>query len=348
MKKILVTGDKGYIGTILTEILISNGYEVEGLDIGYFEDCKFFNDKEKYNSLKIDIRNIESKHVEKYDTVIHLAGLSNDPLGELEKSVTYEINRDASIRLADLCKKNGVKKFIYFSTQSIYGISQVDDELDEYKSVKNPITAYALSKWEAEQYITNLGDDKFHVNALRPSTVFGASNRLRSDIIFNNFMSNAHTTNIIEIKSDGSPIRPAIHIIDLCSAVLALLKNKNKKNNNKSYNVGKKKGNYTVREIADVVQKKYPEAKIFYSSEHGKDSRSYRVAFNKIYDEFGNFYRPQWNLTKGADELYEFFNKVSFVKNDLFGIKTNRLNKLKDLISKNLLDTKLVWKKTKE
>lgn len=344
MEKILVTGDKGYIGTKLTQMLINKGYHIEGLDVCYFEDCKFFAENEKYRSLKFDIRNIEGKHIEKYDTVIHLAGLSNDPLGELEKSVTYEINRDASIRIADLCKKKGVKKFIYFSTQSIYGISQIDEELDEYNSIKNPITAYAISKWEAEQHITNLGDENFHVNVLRPATVFGASNRLRSDIVFNNFMSNAHTTNMIEIKSDGSPIRPIIHVVDLCTAVIALLENNNKENNNQSYNVGKKNGNYTVREIADAVQKKYPKSKIFYSGEHGKDSRSYKVAFNKIYDEFGYIYNPQWDLTKGADELYNFFKKVSFTKEDLFGIKTNRLNKLKNLISKNLLDSKLIWK----
>jgi len=345
MKKILVTGDKGYIGSALTEVLIDRGYYIEGLDTGYFEDCNFLKFKDKYKSLKFDIRNIESKHIEKYDVVIHLAGLSNDPLGELEKSITYEINRDASIRLADLCKKNSVKKFIYFSTQSIYGISQTDDELEEDNSIKNPITAYAISKWEAEQYITNLGDDKFHVNVLRPATVFGVSNRLRSDIVFNNFMSNAYATNEIEIKSDGSPIRPIIHVIDLCLAVLALLNQNNKNNNNQSYNVGKRGGNYTVKEIADAVKNHYSEAKIFYSGEHGKDSRTYKVSFNKIYNEFSNSYNPQWDLKKGAIELDDFFKKVSFKKDDLFGTKTNRLNKLKDLLNKNLIDTKLFWKK---
>jgi nucleoside-diphosphate-sugar epimerase len=344
-QKILVTGDQGYIGTYLTDFLIKLDYYVEGVDIGYFKDCNLYNLKANYNSRNVDIRSFDYKDIENFDVVIHAAALSNDPLGELDEKITYQINRDASIRLADICKKKGIKQFIYFSTQSIYGISDTKEELDEYKSIKNPITAYAISKWQAEQYITKLGDDNFHVNALRPSTVFGPSARLRSDIIFNNFMANAFTTNMIEIKSDGTPSRPILHIQDLCMSVLAILKNRSKKNNNQSYNLGKKDGNYTVKEIADSVKNQYPNSNIFYSGDHGKDSRSYRVSFNKFHNEFPNIYHSKYSLDYGTQELDLFFKKILFNKEDLFGVKTNRLNKLKYLLKEDYLNDKLEWKK---
>ena len=342
-KKILLTGDKGYVGTYLSQFLIEKNYDVEGVDIGYFDDCKLYAFNESYKSRKADIRLFDYNDVENFDVVIHAAGLSNDPLGQFDERITYQINRDASIRLADIAKKKGVKQFIYFSTQSIYGISDKNEELDEYSSIKNPITAYAKSKWEAEQYITKLGNFNFHVSAIRPSTVFGPSARFRSDIIFNNFMSNAFATNTIEIKSDGTPARPILHINDLCKSVWAILQNVNEKNNNQSYNLGKRNGNYTVREIADAVKKQYPNSSIFFSGEHGKDSRSYRVSFNKFHNEFSEVYHSNCTLEDGSKELDIFFKKIKFEKEDLFGVKTNRLNKLKSLIQKNLLNDEMEW-----
>jgi nucleoside-diphosphate-sugar epimerase len=342
-KKILLTGDKGYIGTYLCQFLIQNNYNVEGVDIGYFDDCILYNFNQNYRSRKADLRSFDYKDIESFDVVIHAAGLSNDPLGEFDEKITYQINRDASIRLADIAKKQGIKQFIYFSTQSIYGISDKNEELDEYDSIKNPITAYAKSKWEAEQYITKLGNLNFHVSAIRPSTVFGASPRFRSDIIFNNFMANAFTTKTIEIKSDGTPARPILHINDLCKSVLAILQNANQKNNNQSYNLGKRNGNYTVKEIADAVKAKYVDSNIFFSGEHGKDSRSYRVSFNKFHNEFPEIYHSNCSLEHGSNELDIFFKKVNFNKEDLFGTKTNRLNKLKSLIQNNVINDEMQW-----
>ena len=345
IKKILVTGEKGYIGTLLTDFLIKLNYEVEGVDIGYFENCTLGETNENYKSIRKDIRNLELEDLRTYDAVIHLAGMSNDPLGELEKDITYSVNRDATIKLADLCKKSGVKKFVYYSTQSIYGISKVSEELDEYSSAKDPITAYAVSKWDAEQHITSLGDDKFHVSVLRPATVFGSTLRLRSDIVFNNFMANAFTTGSIDIKSDGSPIRPIVHVQDMCLATKAVLNDFSHERNNHCYNVGKRGGNYTVKEIADSVQKKYPSANIFYSGEHGKDSRTYKVSFEKIHNDYQSIYQPICDLDYGAKEMHDFFNQTNFSKDDLFGIKTNRLNKLKYLMENGYLNKKFEWLK---
>ncbi len=345
IKKILVTGDKGYIGTLLTKFLQNLNYNVEGIDIGYFENCVLGKIAENYKCIRKDIRNIELNDLSSYDAVIHLAGMSNDPLGELEKDITYSVNRDATIRLADLSKKSGVKKFIYYSTQSIYGISKVSEELDEYESIKDPITAYAISKWDAEQHITSLGNENFHVSVLRPATVFGSSPRLRSDIVFNNFMANAFTTGSIEIKSDGSPIRPIVHVQDMCLATKAVLTDFSPERNNHCYNVGKRGGNYTVKEIADSVQKKYPSANIFYSGEHGKDSRTYKVSFEKIHKDYENIYKPNCDLNFGAKEMHNFFNDTNFGKDDLFGIKTNRLNKLKYLMENGYLNERLEWLK---
>ena len=235
--KILITGDKGYIGSVLSLYLHTNGYEVYGIDTGFYENNTLTKPFTNYKTLKKDIRNLEKKDIENFDAVIHLAAISNDPLGEIKENITNQINRDATVRIAELSKSNNVKRFIFFSSQSMYGISKTSNELDEYDSEKNPITAYARTKYEAEKMIIKLANDNFCVTCLRPSTVFGVSPRLRTDIVYNNLISSAFLYNKIEIKSDGSPIRPVIHVLDVCNSVLALLKSSNKLINRKSYNV---------------------------------------------------------------------------------------------------------------
>lgn len=335
--KILVTGNLGYVGTILSEELSHKGYKFIGLDVGYYEDCILGNLKNiKFHQIYKDIRDLEEKDLEGIDCVIHLAALSNDPLGALNEKLTYDINYEATVRLADLSKKRGIKRFVYVSSLSIYGISNTDSELDEYKSKKNPITAYAKAKWMAEQEIHKMNNDNFTVVSLRPSTVFGASNRLRSDIVFNNLVGCAFTTNNIEIKSDGTPWRPILHIKDLCNAIIACIEAPTKIITNKAFNVGIENGNYTVKDIAEAAQKAVPGSKLIFTGEHGGDSRTYKISFNKILNELKDYYKPTWNLKKGGEELVNFFKEVSLEESDFRGFKTNRLECLKKKMNENL------------
>ena len=219
--KILVTGDRGYIGSVLVSILKEKDYEVVGLDVGFFEENILSEPCHDYKKITKDIRDINKNDLKDIDSIIHLAGLSNDPLGELSPSLTNTINCEGTIRLANLARELGIERFVFASSQSMYGVSSVDEELDEDKSNKDPVTAYAKAKWDAEKVITALADDNFIVTSFRPSTVFGSSPRLRCDIVFNNLVACAYTTGKIEILSDGSPWRPVVHIKDVCSAFIS-------------------------------------------------------------------------------------------------------------------------------
>lgn len=219
--KVLVTGDRGYIGPILVNKLLEIGHEVVGIDTNFFSEPLISTEKPNYQQLIGDIRDIQSSQLSSFQSVIHLAGLSNDPLGELNPNITDEINFKATVNLAKQAKKAGVSRFVYASSQSIYGVSKVNDELDEDHSLKNPITEYAIAKWKSEQVITPMNSSDFVVTCLRPATVFGASPNLRSDVVFNNMMACAYLTGNIEVKSDGTPLRPVVHVEDVSEAFIA-------------------------------------------------------------------------------------------------------------------------------
>ena len=337
----MVTGDRGYIGSVLIPILLEKNYDVLGIDSGYFKENLLCNHIFDYEKLTCDIRDIESQIFRNIDAVIHLAGLSNDPLGELTPNITYEINHKATINLAIMAKMSGVKRFIYSSSQSMYGISSSSEELDEYNSEKNPLTAYASAKWMAEQDLKKLNDEKFTVVSFRPSTVFGASPRLRTDIVFNNLLACSYTTGNIEIKSDGSPWRPIIHVKDVCDAFIAGIEAPKKLVSGKSYNVGLKKGgNYTVRQIAEAASNAYQGSNLKFIGEHS-DPRSYKVSFERIHNELGEFFKPSWNLSRGGKELIEFFKKVEFSEEKFRGRLTNRLKQISYLLKNEKLDSNL-------
>ena len=221
-KKILLTGNLGYIGSVLNEILLKD-YYVIGIDSGLYEDDYFYDCPKPNVQIKKDIRDLTESDLNEINHVVHLASLSNDPLGEFDKNLTEEINFEASKNLIDFSLKKKIERFIYISSQSMYGISDETIELREDESKKKPVTQYAKTKWEVEKYLFSINNDNFVTAALRPSTVFGVSPRLRCDIVFNNFLACAYTTNKIEIKSDGSPWRPVVHIKDVCSSILACL-----------------------------------------------------------------------------------------------------------------------------
>jgi nucleoside-diphosphate-sugar epimerase len=339
--KILVTGDKGYIGSVLTPILQERGHEIVGFDVGYFEDCILKDIPSEPRSIKKDIRDIDEIDLQGIDAVIHLAALSNDPLGEIAPGLTEAINRDSSLKLAECAKKAGVKRFIYSSSQSMYGVSGVLDELDEDLSEKNPVTAYARTKWEAEMRLKGLSDSSFVVVCFRPSTVFGASPRLRCDIVFNNLVACAYTSGRIEIKSDGTPWRPVIHVKDVCSAFIAGLDAPASVVSGRSYNVGIRDGNYTVRQLAEAAQRAVPGSELIFTGEHGGDSRTYRVGFGRILSELKEYYDPQWDLERGGRELVDFFDAVGFKQSDFRGRICNRLEQLQHLRSKNIINQNL-------
>lgn len=336
--KILVTGNLGYIGTVLSEELQKKNYYFEGLDCGFYKDDLLEKPTEPIKQHLCDIRKIDDKILTDIDVVIHLAGLSNDPLGEFESHLTNEINFKSTVDLAIKAKKNKVKKFIYSSSQSMYGISQTADELDEYDSVKNPLTSYGITKWKSEQEILKLCDHKFNVTALRFSTVFGGSPRLRCDIVFNNLLASAYTKNEIVIKSDGTPWRPILHVRDACNSIIACIEAPTELINNKAYNVGIKNGNYTVNQLADAAKKIVPSSKVIYTNEHGNDSRTYKVSFKRILSELKDYYKPKYNLELGGQELFNYFKKVNFKLNDLEKEKTIRLKKLKKLKETNIIN----------
>ena len=247
------------------------------------------------------------------------------------------------MQLAQWAKKMGVKRFIYSSSQSMYGISALDNELEEDNSEKNPLTAYAATKWQAECALKEMGDKNFHVICFRPSTVFGASPMLRCDIVFNNLVACAYTTGKIEIKSDGTPWRPVVHIKDVSNAYIAGLEAPLEIVSGQAFNVGIPNGNFTVRDLAEAAQRSVSGSTLVFTGEHGKDSRTYRVSFKKILTELKDYFKPEWNLDRGGKELVELFNKVNFKENHFRGRETIRLKQIDYLRSQEKLNEELRW-----
>ena len=336
--RVLLTGDRGYIGSVLVSELIKKDYEVIGFDIGFFEENILKKPFSDYQKITKDIRDIEISDLEGINAIIHLAGLSNDPLGEFSTKHTDEINNLSTFKLAKLAKDSGVSRFIFASSQSMYGISDTDEELDEDNSNKNPVTAYAKAKWDAEQEIQKLATDDFIVTSFRPSTVFGASPRLRCDIVFNNLVACAYTTGKIEILSDGTPWRPVVHVKDVCSAFISGLEAPANIINKRSFNVGIPNGNFSVRDLAIAAQSSVPGSELKFTGEHGSDSRTYKVSFERILNDLKDYYKPEWDLLKGGKELVTFFEEIKFTEDEFRGRACIRLQQLNWLIDNNNID----------
>lgn len=336
--RVLVTGNLGYIGTVLSQRLISMGHEVQGLDIGYFSDCIVGARPNDPPTWKIDIRDVDMKHLDGIDAVVHLAGLSNDPLGALNESLTDAVNRDGTLRLLDVARRSGVSRFVFASSQSMYGVAPTDEELDEEDSPKNPVTAYARTKWEAEQVIREAASPSFTTVAFRPSTVFGLSPRPRCDIVFNNFVARALTSGEVLILSDGTPWRPVVHVQDVCSAFEAGLTADPEIVSGRAFNVGIENGNYTVRDLADAAARSVPGAQVVTAAQPSKDERTYRVSFARILKELTPPYKPSWDLDKGGQELVKGWTDAGLTKEQAFGPTCIRLEKLRELQEQGRID----------
>lgn len=339
-KTVMVTGNLGYIGNVMVPYLIEKGFDVVGYDAGYYEDCYLMSVKQDLRKQILkDIRDVDEKDFEGIDYVIHLAGLSNDPLGDFDESLTYEINHKGTMKLAECAKKAGVKRFVYASSQSVYGISDTSKDADE-ESIKNPITAYAKTKWLCEGELHNLCDDNFVVTIMRPATAYGASPNMRCDIVFNQFVGYAFTNKMIEIKSDGSPVRPMSHVRDISSAFCAALQAPADLVCNQVFNIGTNDNNYTVKDLALMAQKYVPNCELTFTGEH-TDPRSYRVTSKKILTVLKDYYKPEWNIDKAGKQLMEFYQSVGFDKELFNSWKVTRLKCLKKRIEEGTMDKNL-------
>ncbi|MBN1252546.1 MAG: SDR family oxidoreductase [Bacteroidales bacterium] len=342
MKKIIVTGHSGFIGSILVPLLLEKGFEVVGIDTNYFgKDCEFYPAKTGFTEIIKDTRNIDEKDLKGAYAICHLAALSNDPLGDLDEQLTFDINHLASIEIAKLAKKVGVEKYIYSSSCSLYGIADGDKALAEDADF-NPVTAYAKSKVYSERDILPLATDDFSVTFMRNSTAYGISPKLRLDLVVNNLVGWAVTTGQIKIMSDGSPWRPLIHAEDIARAFIAVIAAPKESVNKKSFNVGQTQENFQVRDIANLVGEVVPNCKVVITGEHGSDSRSYRVNFDKIANELPNF-EPKWTLKKGIEEIYEAYLKYGMDDEKFNGRYFTRLKQLQHHMKMNKLDNELFW-----
>lgn len=341
--KILLTGNRGYIGSVLGGVLIKKGYDVVGFDTGYYNGQELYPIKPLARQIIKDIRDIEADDLKGIDAVIHLAALSNDPLGEFNSDLTENINFLGTVKLAKLAKAAGVKRFIYSSSQSMYGMADTSHELSEDEAGPYGTTAYARTKWDAECGLKKLSSADFVVVSLRPSTVFGASPSLRCDIVFNNLVGSAYVSGKIEIKSDGTPWRPVIHIQDVCSAFVASLEAPAELINGESFNLGIPNGNYTVKDLALAAQRAVSGSTLKFTGEHGNDARTYRVSFKKILSVLKDYYKPKWDLDRGGKELVDLFKRVDFTKEQFSGTACNRLRQIRYLIDNHKLNTDLRW-----
>lgn len=340
--RVLVTGHKGYIGTVLVPMLLNAGHEVIGFDSDLYSESTFGDPSALVDVPEIvkDIRDATLDDVRGVDAVMHLAGLSNDPLGDLNPELTFEINHRASVKLAQLAKEAGVQRFIFSSSCSNYGAAG-DNWINE-DSALNPVTPYGQSKVMVERDVMPLADASFSPTFLRNATAFGVSPRLRFDLVLNNLVAWAFTTGRVFIKSDGTPWRPIVHIEDISRAFLAVLEAPRDQIHNEIYNIGRTEDNYQVRELADIVHDTVPGCVIEYDPDGGPDKRCYRVNFDRVTKLLPSF-KPVWDARKGAQELYEAYQRVGLKLEDFEGDRYKRIAQIKHQMRAGRLGDDLRW-----
>ena len=338
--RVLVTGSHGYIGSVLAPELAQAGHDVVGLDTCFYEGCDFGNDLATIRTTRRDVRDVTSADLEGFDAVVHLAALSNDPIGDLNERWTYDINLDGTLQVARAAKDAGVRRFVFASSCSMYGASGTDDLLDESAPLR-PLTAYAESKVRAEEGLAALGDGDFVVVSMRNATVYGASPRLRLDIVLNNLAGWAHTTGRIRLLSDGRSWRPLIHVRDLSRVALVMLEAPDELVGGQAFNVGSEVQNYLVRDLAAVLAD-VTGCDIELAAEASPDPRSYRVDFSKLSRTFPAF-RFDWDSRLGSEELVGAYRSVPLTAELFEGRRFVRLRQLRHLLDTGALDDGLRW-----
>lgn len=322
-------------------MMIEAGYEVLGMDSDLYAQCTYGDPPLGVPDIRKDIRDITVNDCADVEAVVHLAGLSNDALGDLDPKLTIEVNTDAAVHLAETAKKAGVKRFVFSSSCSVYGASG-EDIIDENAS-EQPVTPYGRSKYLVEQKLNDLADDGFSPVYLRNATAYGFSPRIRFDLVLNNLVAWAYTTGRVHIKSDGTPWRPIVHVADIAQAMILCLRAPQTSIHGKIFNVGDTKENYQVRDLADIVKEVVPNTVIEYAQDSGPDTRCYRVNFDNFKTTFPDFH-PSWNARSGAQELYESYKKFGLSIDEFEGPRYRRISHIKRLIEIGRLREDLRWK----
>ena len=337
---VLVTGSNGYIGSVLMQLLMEDGHEVRGFDSDLYAESSYGPAFPIFPFTRKDIRDAELADLEGYDAVIHLAALSNDPLSDLNPRLTFDINHEASVKLARLAKEAGVKRFLFSSSCSTYGASG-DNILNEEASF-NPVTPYGTTKVLVEKDVSALANDTFSPTFLRNATAYGISPRMRFDLVINNLVAWAVASGLVYLKSDGTPWRPVVHVQDIARAFMTILQAPREMVHNQAFNIGCNTENYRILDLAKIVEKTVPGCRIEFAKDGGPDKRCYRVDFGKFRSTFPD-YKPKWDAVSGAEEIYQYYKKHGIHQEDFEGPRYKRIDHIKQLLSSGRLDETLRW-----
>ena len=339
-RRILITGNNGYIGSVMGPWFKSQGYDVVGLDTDYFYPCTLVPDLAEVRTIHKDLREVTAGDLDGFAAVIHLAALSNDPIGNLNEGWTREINGDGTIRLAKLAKQAGVRRFLFSSSCIMYGMSEAS-VVDETAPLA-PQTQYARSKVDAEMALQQLADDRFSPTYCRNGTIYGLSPRMRFDTVLNNLMGTAVTTNRVVIHSDGTPWRPVVHVQDVARAFQAVLEAPVEIVHNEAFNVGSNQLNHQIRELGQIVAARVPGCELAMVPKHDADQRTYKADFGKFKRTFPEF-EFRWSAHKGADELFAAFRRIGLTHDQFMDKRFTRLNWLRHLLDSGAVDGSLRW-----
>jgi nucleoside-diphosphate-sugar epimerase len=339
--RVLVTGHLGYVGVIMTRVLRDAGHTVVGLDTGYYDGCDLSPVTLEVPVIKRDIRDVSGADLAGFDGIVHLAALSNDPLGHLNPELTYDINLHATLRLAQLAKQAGVARFVFASSCSLYGASGTDDALDETAPTA-PLTPYATSKIDSETELMALASDDFSPVFMRNATCYGASPRLRADVVVNNLVCWAVVTGKVRLQSDGRSWRPLLHVEDMSRAFAEVLTAPRDAIHNQAFNVGRNEENYLIRNVAEIVRETVPNCDVAFAEEASADPRSYRVDFTKLESALPGL-EFSWTVRRGAQEVYEAVIDGGMTQEIFLGRRHIRLNQLQHLLDEGKLDDSLRW-----